>query len=111
MHPILMCINLPLIKSAAFSCRTFCCSRSSDHLWLDHWAITLAAIATTPTTTLSSKDRKFWASVPLNVIQEMGAWQSTEMVRRYAHLAPEKFGIHASIVDNMLYDTNTAQAC
>ncbi len=61
--------------------------------------------------------RHTWASwlaqggVPLNVIQEMGAWQSTEMVRRYAHLAPEKFGIHASIVDNMLYDTNTAQAC
>ena len=59
--------------------------------------------------------RHTWASwlaqggVPLNVLQEMGAWQSAEMVRRYAHLAPEKFGIHAAIVDNMLYDTNTAQ--
>ena len=59
--------------------------------------------------------RHTWASwlaqggVPLNVIQEMGAWQSTEMVRRYAHLAPEKFGVHASIVDNMLYGTNTTQ--
>ncbi len=60
--------------------------------------------------------RHTWASwlaqggVPLNVIQEMGAWQSTEMVRRYAHLAPEKFGVHASIVDNMLYGTISAQA-
>lgn len=61
--------------------------------------------------------RHTWASwlaqggVPLNVIQEMGAWQSTEMVRRYAHLAPEKFGKHAAVVDNMLYGTNTAQNC
>ena len=61
--------------------------------------------------------RHTWASwlaqggVPLNVIQEMGAWQSAEMVRRYAHLAPEKFGVYASVVDTMLYDTNTAQAC
>lgn len=55
--------------------------------------------------------RHTWASwlaqggVPLNVIQEMGAWQSTEMVRRYAHLAPEKFGSHAAVVDNMLNGT------
>lgn len=60
--------------------------------------------------------RHTWASwlaqggVPLNVLQEMGAWQSTEMVRRYAHLAPEKFGSHAAVVDNMLYGTNSTQA-
>ena len=59
--------------------------------------------------------RHTWASwlaqggVPLNVLQEMGAWESTEMVRRYAHLAPEKFGVHAAIVDDMLYGTNLTQ--
>lgn len=59
--------------------------------------------------------RHTWASwlaqggVPLNVLQEMGAWQSTEMVRRYAHLAPEKFGSYAMIVDTMLNSTITAQ--
>ncbi len=58
--------------------------------------------------------RHTWASwlaqngVSLNVIQEMGAWESIEMVRRYAHLAPEKFGTHAAIVDNMLQSTNLA---
>jgi len=49
--------------------------------------------------------------ISLNVLQEMGAWQSTDMVRRYAHLAPETFGVHASVVDRMLYDTNKAQNC
>ncbi len=59
--------------------------------------------------------RHTWASwltqngVPLNVIQEMGAWESAEMVRRYAHLAPAQFVMHASIVDNMLNDTNLTQ--
>lgn len=58
--------------------------------------------------------RHTWASwlvqggVPLNVIQEMGAWQSTDMVRRYAHLAPEQFRKHAMVVDHLLYGTNTA---
>jgi integrase len=60
--------------------------------------------------------RHTWASwltqggVPLNVIQEMGAWESAEMVRRYAHLAPEQFGRHAKIVDVLLNGTSTAQA-
>ncbi|MXS81361.1 Phage integrase family protein [Nitrosomonas eutropha] len=40
-------------------------------------------------------ERHTWASwlarrgAPLNVIQEMGAWESTEMAKCYAHLAPE----------------------
>lgn len=52
--------------------------------------------------------RHTWASwltqqgVPLNVIQEMGAWESAEMVRRYAHLAPEQFAQHARVVDDLL---------
>jgi len=59
--------------------------------------------------------RHTWASwltqngVPLNVIQEMGAWESAEMVRRYAHLAPEQFAKHARIVDGVLNSTNLAQ--
>ncbi|WP_256250779.1 site-specific integrase [Nitrosomonas sp. Nm51] len=60
--------------------------------------------------------RHTWASwltqngVPLNVIQEMGAWESAEMVRRYAHLAPAQFSIHASVVDNMLNGTTLTQS-
>jgi integrase len=59
--------------------------------------------------------RHTWASwltqqgVPLNVIQEMGAWESPEMVRRYAHLAPEQFAKHARVVDDLLNDTTAAQ--
>ncbi len=61
--------------------------------------------------------RHTWASwltqagVPLNALQEMGAWQTAEMVRRYAHLAPEQFIRHAQIVDRLLANgTNTSQA-
>jgi integrase len=60
--------------------------------------------------------RHTWASwltqgsVPLNVIQEKGAWESAEMVRQYAHLAPEQFGRHAKIADVLLNGTSTAQA-
>lgn len=59
--------------------------------------------------------RHTWASwltqqgVPLNVIQEMGAWESSEMVRRYAHLAPEQFSKHARVVDDMFNGTKLAQ--
>lgn len=60
--------------------------------------------------------RHTWASwltqngVPLNALQEMGAWQTGEMVRRYAHLAPEQFARHAQVVDVLMVgDTNTAQ--
>lgn len=59
--------------------------------------------------------RHTWASwltqqgVPLNVIQEMGAWESAEMVRRYAHLAPEQFGRHAKAIDDLLNGTSAAQ--
>jgi integrase len=61
--------------------------------------------------------RHTWASwltqggVPLNIIQEMGAWESTEMVKRYAHLAPEQFRKHAEVVDVLLLpDTNLTQS-
>jgi integrase len=59
--------------------------------------------------------RHTWASwlvqhgTPLNVVQEMGAWESEGMVRRYAHLAPAHLAPHAEIVANLLSGTSAAQ--
>lgn len=58
--------------------------------------------------------RHTWASwlaqsgVPLYEIQEMGGWESHEMVRRYAHLAPANLAARARVVDRLL-GTNSAQ--
>ena len=60
--------------------------------------------------------RHTWASwlvqngTPLYVLQEMGGWKSSEMVRRYAHLAPAQLAQHAAVVGNLLCDTNLAQS-
>ena len=61
--------------------------------------------------------RHTWASwliqsgVPLSALQEMGGWESIEMVRRYAHLAPNHLTEHARKIDALLTDddTNTTQ--
>jgi len=60
--------------------------------------------------------RHTWASwltrngEPLNALQEMGAWQSEMVRRRYAHLAPEQFMQHAQVVDQLMVEgTTTAQ--
>ena len=59
--------------------------------------------------------RHTWASwlvqngTPMYDLQEMGGWKSSEMVRRYAHLAPAQLAKHAAIVDALLCGTNTAQ--
>ena len=59
--------------------------------------------------------RHTWASwlvqngTPLNVVQEMGAWESEGMVRRYAHLAPAQLVRHAEIITGLLDDTIAAQ--
>ncbi|MGY6030717.1 Integrase [Phytobacter sp. AG2a] len=61
--------------------------------------------------------RHTWASwliqsgVPLSVLQEMGGWESIEMVRRYAHLAPNHLTEHARKIDAIFgtTDTNTTQ--
>ena len=59
--------------------------------------------------------RHTWASwlvqngTPMYDLQEMGGWKSTEMVRRYAHLAPAHMAKHAEIVVTLLCATNTAQ--
>lgn len=52
--------------------------------------------------------RHTWASwliqsgVPLSALQEMGGWESIEMVRRYAHLAPNHLTEHARKIDSLL---------
>jgi hypothetical protein len=43
-------------------------------------------------------------------IQEMGGWKSSEMVRRYVHLAPAQMAKHAAVIGSLLYGTNTAQS-
>jgi hypothetical protein len=41
----------------------------------------------------------------------MGAWESTDMVKRYAQLAPKQFRKHAEVVDVLLLpDTNLTQS-
>lgn len=61
--------------------------------------------------------RHTWASwlirsgVPLSALQEMGDWESIEMVRHYAHLAPNHLTEHAKKIDSLLdgNDTNMTQ--
>jgi integrase len=51
--------------------------------------------------------RHTWASwhvqngTPLHVLQEMGGWHSFEMVRRYAHLAPEHLAPYTKNLPNL----------
>ena len=59
--------------------------------------------------------RHTWASwlvqsgVPLSALQEMGGWESIQMVQRYAHPAPNHLTEHARKIDAIfeLNDTNT----
>lgn len=59
--------------------------------------------------------RHTWASwlvqhgMPLYDLQEMGGWKSAEMVRRYAHLAPDQMARNAAVIDSLLHVTNTSQ--
>ena len=52
--------------------------------------------------------RHTWASwhvqsgTPLHALQELGGWQTAEMVQRYAHLAPEHLSEHASRIETPL---------
>lgn len=62
--------------------------------------------------------RHTWASwlvqagVPLTALQEMGGWESIEMVQRYAHLAPNHLVEHARRIDEAMgiNGTNMAHA-
>lgn len=57
--------------------------------------------------------RHTWASwlvqkgIPLDVLQEMGGWESIEMVQRYAHLAPEHLHRHAALLDDLAFTQDT----
>lgn len=61
--------------------------------------------------------RHTWASwlvqagTPLSALQEMGGWESIEMVRRYAHLSPTHLIQHAKQLDGMIkiHDTKMTQ--
>jgi integrase len=59
--------------------------------------------------------RHTWASwlvqrgTPTNVLQEMGAWESEGMVRRYAHLAPAHLAEHAERIAGLVSGTDLAQ--
>lgn len=52
--------------------------------------------------------RHTWASwhvqngTPLHVVQELGAWQSEAMVKRYAHLAPSQYARHAETITRVM---------
>ncbi|MCM1513298.1 MAG: tyrosine-type recombinase/integrase [Oxalobacter formigenes] len=58
-------------------------------------------------------NRHTWASmlvqngVSLYELQEMGAWQSTEMVKRYAYFAPEKMKEKGEIADRLILPSVT----
>lgn len=51
--------------------------------------------------------RHTWASwlimagVPISVLQEMGGWQTIDMVRRYAHFSSGHLSQHASLIDDI----------
>jgi integrase len=82
--------------------------RASTHLWMK--ALKRAGIENFRWHDL----RHTWASwlaqqgVPLNDIQEMGAWETTSMVRRYAHLSPAHLVHRAKVIDGLI-NTNLAQ--
>lgn len=42
------------------------------------------------------------AGVPISVLQEMGGWESIEIVRRSAHLALNHLTEHAQQIDSIL---------
>jgi integrase len=64
--------------------------------------------------------RQTWASwhvensTPLQALQELGGWESAEMVRRYAHLSPDHLAEHAEKLAQLNavedVDTKLAQA-
>jgi site-specific recombinase XerC len=45
------------------------------------------------------------AGTPLAALQEMGGWETTAMVQRYAHLSTEHLAKHASAIDRV-FDQN-----
>lgn len=50
------------------------------------------------------------SGVPLSALQEMGGWESIEMVQRYAHLAPNHLTQHAIQIGSFLPGNGTNMA-
>ena len=46
----------------------------------------------------------------MNVLQEIGGWESEEMVRRYAHLSKPQLLQHAELISNVFIGTNLAHS-
>ncbi len=61
-------------------------------------------------------NRHTWASIlrqsgiSLDILQELGGWQSEQMVKRYAHLAPNQIAETAAIVDRVFSVKSTISA-
>ena len=59
--------------------------------------------------------RHTWASwhvqngTPLHDLQELGGWESAEMVRRYAHLTPAHLAKHAAKLGTILSQAEGSQ--
>ncbi|AHM42421.1 TPA: hypothetical protein HMM47_09925 [Escherichia coli] len=51
---------------------------------------------------IAKASRLVQSSVSLLAFSEMGGWESIEMVRRYAHLAPNHLTEHARQIDSVL---------
>jgi integrase len=53
--------------------------------------------------------RHTWASwhvqngTPLNVLQELGGWESPQMVRRYAHFAAQHLAAYVSKLPRLIF--------
>ncbi len=56
--------------------------------------------------------RPTWASwhvqngTPIGVLQELGGWESSEIVRKYAHLAAEHLAPYADNIGTILENAN-----
>ena len=59
--------------------------------------------------------RHTWASLlaqqgtPLNILQELGGWESEQMVKRYAHLSASQLMQHSEAISNVLNGTISTQ--
>ena len=50
------------------------------------------------------------AGTPLHVLQELGGWETTEMVRKYAHLSSEHLAAYVDRISSGLKLVSTTQA-
>jgi len=106
------------MTSRASSSAATACSRVTEGNSLTRFAIERAGIEDFRWHDL----RHTWASwhvqagTPLHVLQELGGWETAEMVRRYAHLTADHLAPYADrlcglrVVEGEADGTNKAQA-